>query len=116
MPILREAFDSYQIQFASLNNANHAHIRCFRGSSFIGIMSFFDREPLYDNEYVEHPDHPGWINIYYHLDQFGEITSILRHEKPLYLSYNTANNGGALITSEHEPIGELESILAKESV
>ena len=48
------------------------------------------------------------IYLYYRLSRFADIMTILKDEKPLYLSLNTDTNVGYIGTSS-EPVGEQES-------
>ena len=53
---------------------------------------------------------PGGVpRLHYSITHFPAIMSMLREEKPLYVSLNTANGIGAVSTTS-EPVGEQEGI------
>jgi hypothetical protein len=47
--------------------------------------------------------------INFAISRFNDVITILREEKPLYLSFNTNNKVGGVVTDEREEVGEEES-------
>jgi hypothetical protein len=55
------------------------------------------------------PDSSG--SLFYHLDDFGNILSLLQNEKPMYWLFNGTGNGTEnAIKTTPEPIGEEEGV------
>ena len=67
------------------------------------IVFYPDGPSLAPNKATSHG-----VEINYPISRFDHVMSILRHEKPLALSLNTANYIGCVTTSNYEPIGEAE--------
>jgi len=49
------------------------------------------------------------IYLYYRISRFADVMTILKEEKPLYLSLNTSNSSG-YVGTYYEPVGEQEGV------
>jgi hypothetical protein len=83
-----------------------AEIDCFTDKNErAGILYFYpDNVALPQNR-----DTVNGIYLYYRSSRFGDVMSMLREEKPLYLYLNTTNSSGYVGTG-NEPVGEQEGV------
>jgi hypothetical protein len=104
MPIVKTEFDAYIIRYYSGAHME-ASILCYKGPAYVGRCGFYkDDSPIPDN--VKLNSGP-YIN--FAISRFNDVITILREEKPLYLSFNTNNKVGGVVTDEREEVGEEES-------
>lgn len=101
--IIRE-FDSYAISYYSANFAGpRIYISCMANNALVGRIEFLD----VDSPGVTPHRAENLVLLRYPTRQFSDIMSILLHEKPLFLLYDSSGPHGTLGTGK-EPIGEME--------
>lgn len=101
---MTKEFNTYRLYYHSTPRYSwQSRIYFYFGSSYVGSL-FFMKEGVTMPDNVEIG---GNARIHLPASKFEEIMNILRHEKPLYLTLNTANGIGTISTSA-EPIGEEE--------
>jgi len=96
-------FDSYRLAYYALGKYPRVTIWCFKGNVQVGQIEFREQSvlgaPLLSTV--------GPV-LFYPLEQFNDIITILRYEKPLYLYLWPNLEQGGVSTSEQEPVGEQE--------
>lgn len=102
---LTNTFSTYKILYYSAPHVQwHAIVMLYEGRSLVGRINFIRRG--FDTPQNEEIN--GIKTIHFPEDKFDEVTNILRHEDPLYISLNTAAGVGMIHTTR-EPIGEEET-------
>ncbi|MDX9956669.1 MAG: hypothetical protein RBT75_21400 [Anaerolineae bacterium] len=103
MATITKEFDTYRIFYYS-GRIDAAHIYCYKDGACVGRISFFkEGEVIPENSTFENgPD------LKFPISRFGDVTGILRHERPLTLHLNLSNLVGLIATGDLEPIGEEE--------
>jgi hypothetical protein len=104
MATIRADFDSYKIWYYS-GHPYEALIYLYKAGKYVGRIVFFKEDAVIPAN-VSNPE----PSVHYPLSRFNDIVSILREEKPLYLSLNPDNKIGTLATSDLEPAGEEEGV------
>lgn len=109
MTYVVKEFEKYVMYYIGgkelLNKVMCAEIDFFKGNTRVGELFFIkEGEPLPSNYYSSKAD---VIFLYFEISQFNDVATILREEKPLYISYETATKMG-YISTVYEPIGEQE--------
>jgi hypothetical protein len=106
MPSITHAFDSYQLFFYS-GYSTPAYMQLYASGIMVGRVLFFpdSLSSVPANQYSSNV-----ITLYWPLSQLANLVSLLREEKPLYISLNTDNGIGILATSDFEPVGEQEGV------
>ncbi len=100
---MNSMIDSYKIWYLGGDPEVEAVIECFHGQDKVGVIQFLkDGLPIPPNVVGPHG-----MNFYYPRDHFNNISTILRHEEPLYMSLNS-NGEGWVATIDREPVGESE--------
>ncbi len=110
MAIHKRQFDGYRIYYFTGGGGVPA-IDCFAGDDHIGTIYFHDVVPVPPNNVS--PD--GKISLRYALNQFHDVATTLRYEKPLFLRLHTPSRIGFIATEETEPVGEQEGDLDRDS-
>src|SRR5262245_25908334 len=101
MATIRVDFDAYQIFYFSAFSYE-ASIECFSEGRLVGRMLFF----AYGADVSSNRSYASGPSLHFKLRRFGDVINTLRHEKPLYLSFNTETRSGMLASSELEPTGD----------
>lgn len=105
---MQKQFNSYRISYHSNNPAVSsrmtANVPLYFNNQTIGALRFVDETPLPKN--VLDPVTEDF-DVFYHLDRFNDIITILRYEKPLWIAID--DNLNAQIVTNLEPIGEEET-------
>ena len=93
-------FDQYEVMYSSNTFAPRIWLKS--GGSFIGQLIFMpDGSPL-------PADSPG--NLYYHLEDFGNLFAVLASDKPTYLLYAGTGGENGILTAP-EPVGDAVSLV-----
>jgi hypothetical protein len=99
-------FNLYRVYYYSAPQYNwDVRIDLYRDGTVVGTLLFMKAgQPIPANS------SPGGVPIlHYSITHLPAIMSMLREEKPLYVSLNTANGIGAVATTS-EPVGEQEGV------
>jgi hypothetical protein len=99
-------FNFYRIYYYSAPQyVWDVRVDLFMNTTAVGTLFFMKRgQPIPVNA------NPGGLpRLYYSVDHFPALSTILREEKPLFISLNTSNGIGAVSTTD-EPVGEQEGI------
>lgn len=104
MAIVSNQFDSYKV-FYYTGGSVESMIHCYQGATYAGRIVFYKD----DTSIPANANYYFGPSIHYPLSQFNDLISILRYEKPLFLSLNTSTLQGFVGTSEKEPVGEEEA-------
>ena len=111
MASIQRDFTQYTVYYITGNSPaiglpQAAEIDCFTDKGDrAGIIYFFpDGLPLPPNQ-----DTVTGIHLYYYLNRFSDVMTMLKEERPLHLNLDTANKSGYVGTS-NEPIGEQEGV------
>ena len=103
MAVIGRDFDSYRLWYYS-NDALFALIHCYKGTVFIGRISFFkEGERIPPNANL-----PNGPSIHFSANRFDDIMKILRRERPLYLFLNPDSLTGMVANTHFEWKGEEE--------
>jgi hypothetical protein len=96
-------FDSYRLWYYS-NDALFALIYCYKGTVFMGRISFFkERDTIAPNANL-----PNGVSIHFSASRFNDVITILKQERPLYLFLNPDTLSGAVGNTHLEWTGEEE--------
>ncbi len=102
-------FTTYQVYYVtggspSLGVAYEAEIDCFSpDKSRAGSIFFYSDEiPIPENT-----SNINGIQLYYNLNRFNDVMTMLKEEKPLYLSLHDVKKYG-YVGTYNEPVGEKE--------
>lgn len=111
MPLVARNFDTYSVTYIggrSLQSGEPgADVNCYLGSVRVGLIRFFrDTATTPANQL----NRDGTLGLYYEMSRFGDVITLLRYEKPLFLAVNTDNGFGYVATSTLEPTGEQEGV------
>jgi hypothetical protein len=105
MANVRKEFDSYKVQYtSSKRNIPLASISCFKGTQWVGLISFEKDAAALREPYL-------WgdkIRLFYTIDRFDDVIALLQKEEPLDLYLNPSGKWGSILTKEFEPVGEEE--------
>lgn len=105
MAIVRKEFDSYKVQYTSSKSIiPPASISCFKGTQYVGLISFVKNEAALSEPYLM----GNIIRLFYTIDRFNDVIELLRQEKPLDLYLSTPGKWGSILSKEFEPVGEEE--------
>lgn len=106
MAWIQKEFDTYKLSHAPGNSpVTVAVIECFKAGSRVGSLFFYkDSVALPPNENLQ----VLGIRLYFHASRFRDVMDAVRHEKPVYLMFESVSLGGWLTTSDTEPAGEEE--------
>ncbi|HLL73413.1 MAG TPA: hypothetical protein VK363_18380 [Pyrinomonadaceae bacterium] len=102
MATVQKDFDSYMLWYYS-GHPYEALIYCYKAGTYVGRIVFFK-----DGSSIPPNNNSSGPSIHYALSRFNDVTTILRHEKPLYLFLNLDNLIGMVATADKEPTGEEE--------
>lgn len=116
-------FDTYEVYYYTPGKSASAYgpkcvlVNLSKGSAQVGQLVF------YPDTYANPPKDTIWntekITVHYWERQFGQIMTILREEKPLYIHIRTSSNittssrmleGVGMIMTSKEPVGEQEGV------
>ena len=107
MAVIDKEFNSYRIRYnsnkASNPNKTEAAVIIYFNNKNVGALRFREVLPLPVN--VLNLD--GTAELYYHLDRFNDIITILRYEKPLRVQ--VTSDGDGRVYTGFEPTGEEET-------
>ena len=103
---ISKAIDSYRIAYNSDNQQTIPKMSAFidlngKDNKMIGTLRFVEEFPLPRNIINE----DGTFEVFYHLDRFNDIITILRYEKPLWFHLDD-HFKSVQIQALHEPVGE----------
>ena len=107
MAITNYSFDTYRIYHYNVDNTygQTAVVNCYSGSSYKGSLYFYKDgvTPPASSKSAS-----GYLYLRFNQNQFNDIITTLREEKPLTMGFNDVNLWGWVSTSQ-EPVGEEES-------
>lgn len=111
MAIVYKDFSRYVVYYISgssptIGLAQDAQIDCFNDNGQRAGAIYFlpDRLPL--------PENLSGVNgiyLYFRMSRFSDVMTMLKEEKPLFLSFDTVKKSGYIGTSS-EPVGEQEGV------
>jgi hypothetical protein len=106
---ISKAIDSYRIAYNSDNHQTIPGMSAYihlngKDNKMFGTLRFVEESPLPKNIINE----DGTFDVFYHLDRFNDVITILRYEKPLWFHLDDNFKSGQ-IQALHEPVGEEES-------
>ena len=101
---MQSMIDNYKIWYLGGSPQYEAIVECFFNEDRVGTIRFM-------KDGVSPP--PNQITgqemqFYYTHDHFSNITTILRHEEPLFMDLDETTNFGWIATRTREPVGESE--------
>ncbi len=109
MPLITRDFTQYVVYYltggsAAVGMPQDAEIDCFDAAgNRAGAIYFFSGS-------TRLPKNQSTVNgiyLYYRLNRFPDVMTMLKDEKPLYLALNTDNQVG-YVGTQAEPVGEQE--------
>lgn len=101
MAYIQREFNKYTINYWS-QYPYEAELLLSMDSNFIGKIVFVKDD---DTNHIN--TNAPWLTVHFPISKFNDVVSILREEKPLYISLNTELKSGTISTSI-ETIGENE--------
>jgi hypothetical protein len=99
-------FDHYKIYYiTSVTKPFPAVISCYNNGVEVGVLRFRTM-----GQRLEAPSFAGnKVTLDYPIERFGDIHTILLHEKPLSLYITAERHWGGVTTSQLEATGEMEN-------
>ena len=102
-------FDSYTVYYTARGQDAQiaaAVIDCFDQGSWIGQIQFLPKSLPFTNGGGAAPPPPNLLVIYYSVDEFPNVYTIIRNEKPLAIWFDLDNRYGYVLTTDQEPVGQ----------